>query len=514
MATRTTGTSGDDILDGGNSDDRLIGKAGNDTLSGGAGNDLLKGGSGDDTLNGGDDHDLLIGGKGDDTLEGGDGHDLLVGGSGDDTLDGGDGADALYGGSGDDTLEGGEGNDLLIGGKGDDTAIIAGDYRDATITVGWLKTHVESVDGHDVLIGVEAVQFDDGTVYLDGRNNDVFAYSDAASVDEGASITVDAANGLLSNDLDFENDPLSVTAINGEAANVGAQITLASGALLTVNADGSFDYNTNGAFAALNDGETATDTFTYTVSDGNGGTDTETVTITVNGIGVPNTDPDAADDVFALDEGRSFIIGPGTLFANDSDADGDSLTITAVNGLAADVSRPVTLASGLSVNIGADGSISADTSGAFESLGAGESATETVTYTVSDGNGGSDTATVTIKVNGRNDAPEAVDDTASTDEDTPVAIDVLANDSDVDASDVLQITAVGAASNGTVVIDGKGTADTTDDEIVYTPDANFSGADTFTYTVEDGNGGSATATVTVTVSAINDEPVAEDDTLP
>uniref|UniRef100_UPI0014216010 Ig-like domain-containing protein n=1 Tax=Thalassoroseus pseudoceratinae TaxID=2713176 RepID=UPI0014216010 len=88
-----------------------------------------------------------------------------------------------------------------------------------------------------------------------------------------------------------------------------------------------------------------------------------------------------------------------------------------------------------------------------------------------------------------NDAPIAVDDDATTDEDTPVVINVLANDSDVEG-DTLTVSAVTPGTNGTVTINPDGT-------LTYTPAANFAGSDTFTYTINDGNGGSDTATVNV-----------------
>ncbi|TIL87507.1 MAG: hypothetical protein E5Y73_25190 [Mesorhizobium sp.] len=93
------------------------------------------------------------------------------------------------------------------------------------------------------------------------------------------------AGSVLTNDSDPDGDALVVSAINGSAANVGSQIVLASGALLTVGADGALGYDPNGAFAALNTGETATDSFAYTISDGHGGTDTATATVTISGIG-------------------------------------------------------------------------------------------------------------------------------------------------------------------------------------------------------------------------------------
>ncbi|MDN2661677.1 cadherin-like domain-containing protein, partial [Neptunomonas sp. CHC150] len=88
-------------------------------------------------------------------------------------------------------------------------------------------------------------------------------------------------------------------------------------------------------------------------------------------------------------------------------------------------------------------------------------------------------------------------ESATTDEDTPVTVDVLANDSDVDG-DTLTVD-FATAANGTVAINPDGT-------ITYTPNANFTGSDTITYTVTDGNGGTATATVAVTINAVNDNP--------
>ena len=113
---------------------------------------------------------------------------------------------------------------------------------------------------------------------------------------------------------------------------------------------------------------------------------------------------------------------------------------------------------------------------------AGFAGSDTFTYTISDGNGGSDTATVTVGVN--NAAPVANDDAASTNTDTAVNIDVLANDTDANG-DPLTITASDSptANGGTTVINDGGTpADPTDDTIDYTPAAGFAGSDTFTYT--------------------------------
>ena len=115
---------------------------------------------------------------------------------------------------------------------------------------------------------------------------------------------------------------------------------------------------------------------------------------------------------------------------------------------------------------------------------------DSFTYTVSDGTL-TDTGTVSVTVTPVNDAPNAVDDAATVAEDSiDNAINVLANDTDPDTGTTATITAVTQPTNGTVVITGGGTG------LTYTPDANFAGTDTFTYTISDGAFGTDTATVT------------------
>ena len=117
---------------------------------------------------------------------------------------------------------------------------------------------------------------------------------------------------------------------------------------------------------------------------------------------------------------------------------------------------------------------------------------------------------MTITVDPVNDPPQANDDNATTDEDTPVDIDVLANDSDVDGN--LDPSTVTVTSGPT---DGATGVNTTTGVTTYTPDTDFNGTDTFTYQVcDDGTplpAECATATVTITVNAVNDPPMAVDD---
>jgi len=128
------------------------------------------------------------------------------------------------------------------------------------------------------------------------------------------------------------------------------------------------------------------------------------------------------------------------------------------------------------VSQGANGTVTTDGTSVTYTPSADFNSTDSFTYTVSDGNGGTDTATVTVTVDPVNDAPTAVDDSGSTAADTAVTINVVANDSDIDG-DGVAIESVSQGSNGTVSFDAAvGT-------VTYTPNADFFGQDSFTYTI-------------------------------
>ncbi|WP_299842560.1 Ig-like domain-containing protein [uncultured Roseovarius sp.] len=192
--------------------------------------------------------------------------------------------------------------------------------------------------------------------------------------------------------------------------------------------------------------------------------------------------PEAENDAASGDEDTAIIID---VLGNDSDPDGDPLSVTE----ASDGANGTT-------SINPDGTITYTPDPDFN----GE---DTFSYTISDGDGGTDTATVTVTVAPVNDDPEANPDTASGDEDTDIVIDVLANDTDVDG-DPLTVIETTDGANGTTSINPDGT-------ITYTPDPDFNGVDTFSYTINDGSDGFDTATVTVTVGPVNDPPEANDD---
>lgn len=191
---------------------------------------------------------------------------------------------------------------------------------------------------------------------------------------------------------------------------------------------------------------------------------------------LPNHDPVAADDAYAFDEDADDAGADAAngVLANDSDDNGDTLSAA----LLTDVSHGL-------LNLNADGSFTYVPDADFHGV-------DSFTYIVSDGNGGTSTASVTLTVDPVNDDPVAVGDTAATDWQTAVNIDVLHNDGDTEG-DSLSVASVTDGANGTVAIELDGT-------VSYTPANGFSGDDSFTYTVSDGNGGFDTASVQVSVA--------------
>lgn len=154
--------------------------------------------------------------------------------------------------------------------------------------------------GVDILTGTATVSVtNDDTNNPPSAENDFFVTTESTPLADNV-ITTSAPGDI--DDSDLEGDPLTLTAVDGDAANVGVERTLGSGALLTVNGDGTFNYNPNGVFDDLLDGETAVEVFTYTISDGQAA-DTATVTITINGEGSLLTDlTDDKDKIRGEDE--------------------------------------------------------------------------------------------------------------------------------------------------------------------------------------------------------------------
>jgi hypothetical protein len=179
------------------------------------------------------------------------------------------------------------------------------------------------------------------------------------------------------------------------------------------------------------------------------------------------------------EEDTALTITADSLLANDTDVDGDTLTITEVNA---------TDATHGTVSLDSDGNVVFTPEDNYN----GEAS---FTYTVSDGNGGTDTATVTLNVTSVNDLPEIdIQSTANVNEDGTLTIN--ANNFSVSDVEDDSVTTTVTATNGTVsIIDGN---------IVYTPNENYNGSDTITVTATDSDGGVTTEDIAVTVNAVND----------
>ncbi len=127
---------------------------------------------------------------------------------------------------------------------------------------------------------------------------------------------------------------------------------------------------------------------------------------------------------------------------------------------------------------------------------------DSFSYTVTDVDGQSSTATVSVTVTSVDDVPTVVGDTAATDEDQPVTVAVLSNDSGLGDGPI--VVTVTQPLHGTVVVNPDGT-------VTYTPAPDYYGTDSFSYTVTDADGQTGTATVTLAIAPVNDTPSAAAD---
>jgi len=278
------------------------------------------------------------------------------------------------------------------------------------------------------------------------------ATDDTYSTPEDQTLTV-AAPGVLSNDTDPDGDALTASLVSGPSSGS-----------LTLNGDGSFTYvpdpNVNGS-----------DSFTYELTDGIT-TKQAVATLTIDPVNDP---PQAADDSYSTPEDQTLTVAAPGVLGNDSDVEGSSLTASVVQ----------TPDHG-TLTLGSDGAVEYVPNANFAGA-------DSFTYAASDGTT-ADSAAVSLTVDPVNDPPQAADDSYSTPEDqtlTVAAPGVLGNDTDADG-DTRTASVVTGPSNGTLSLD-------TDGSFAYTPAADFSGSDSFTYAVSDGQGGSDQAQVALTV---------------
>ena len=317
-------------------------------------------------------------------------------------------------------------------------------------------------------------------------NGPPVATDDVYTVTEDDVLTIPTSTGVNNNDYDVDGDSFAVSDFDS---------TSASGGTVVVNPDGSFSYTPAANFNGV-------DTFDYTIKDSVSGlTSTATVTLNVTPV---NDQPVAEPDTYSTAEDTPLTVpAPGNL-VNDSDVDGDPLTVTYFDAATSH---------GGVISANPDGSFSYTPAPNFNGV-------DTFTYTISDGQGGTDTTTVTINVTPVNDPPVALDDPVGqypgnpgdntnsnttganpdlyrTRQDEAISVDAangaLANDYDVDGDPLTVIRHDAVTEHGGAVEMNP------DGSFSYTPAAGFSGSDTFTYTVSDGQGGEASAVVTILV---------------
>ncbi|MDB5340240.1 MAG: thrombospondin, partial [Planctomycetaceae bacterium] len=379
-----------------------------------------------------------------------------------------------------------------------DTLTVA---EDSVLTAGDLATNdTPSGDGGNIWTlttpatnGVAVVNPNGTFTYTPTANYngpDSFTYT-ITDIDGDTSIATMAITVTSVNDVPVAvNDTLLVLedsgTTNGDAAlndtpsadggNVWTLTTPATGGVAVVNPNGTYTYTPNANFNGA-------DSFTYTITDTDGSTSTATVAVTVTAV---DDVPVAVADTLSVAEDSGTT--SGNLATNDiPSGDGGnvwSLTTPAINGVAV---------------VNANGTYTYTPNANYNGA-------DSFSYTITDADGDTSTAIVAITVALVDDVPVAVNDTLTVAEDSGLTTGNLAtNDTPSgDGGNVWTLTTI--AANGVAVVNPNGTYS-------YTPNANFHGSDSFSYTVTDIDGDTSIATVAITVTSVNDSPVAVADAL-
>ncbi|MEM7124873.1 MAG: Ig-like domain-containing protein [Chloroflexota bacterium] len=278
------------------------------------------------------------------------------------------------------------------------------------------------------------------------------AVDDVENIDEDAQVTISPiANDT---DVDGEGDVLTLTQIVSAPKNGTASI----GPGNTINYTPRRDFN-------------GPDFFEYEVTDSSGLTDKGLITVNVTSF---NDKPEAVAEQPVTQEDTPILI---PVLANDRDPDGDILEIE-------------------SFTAPANGTVAIEGNALLYTPKPDFNGPDPFTYTATDGRE-SATATVQLQVIAQPDLPKLETDSVTGDEDTAIRILVLINDHDVDG-DSLTVVSVSVPAAGSATIENG-------DTVLYQPNPNFAGKDSFVYTVSDGTY-QQQATVDVTVRNINDLP--------
>lgn len=295
------------------------------------------------------------------------------------------------------------------------------------------------------------------------------ANDDTASTSQGVPVAID----VLANDSDTDGtiDPSTVEITEfGEPAHGDLAINETTGAIT---------YTPEPGF-------TGVDSFIYVVRDDLGALSNEArVEVTVNDNG--GSPPVAVDDEAITDEGTAIAIA---VLDNDFDPDGDPLTVTSVS----------TPTNGLATDNG-DGTIT------YTPTDDNFNGTDSFVYTITDGQGGTSSATVRVTVNPVNDRPTANALSFGTAEDNSYDGTVTGSDGDPEVAQSLIFAVANGPFHGTVALDPATGAFT------YTPEDDYNGPDSFSFTVSDDDSAGGTAltsseaVVTIEMSAVNDAPL-------
>uniref|UniRef100_UPI003BB6C242 VCBS domain-containing protein n=3 Tax=unclassified Endozoicomonas TaxID=2644528 RepID=UPI003BB6C242 len=408
---------------------------------------------------------------------------------------------------------------------------------DGTGQVDWTfsvpDADIDYLAAGQVLTQSYTVTVDDGrggtvdqqvTVTITGTNDAPVAVVDTGTTQEDNSVTVD----VLANDSNTDSsDVLSVSAAsiatmtnnsNSQAIVPGTASVSFSGNNVIFSPGNDFDY--------LATGETATVVVNYTVTDDDGTplTDSSTLTITVTGT---NDAPVAIADISNTGENSSVTVD---VIANDSDLDtsnGLSVNAVGIASMTNDGDNQTILHNTASVTFSGN-NVTFNPGTDFDYLASGETATVKVNYTITDDDGTplTDNSILTITVTGTNDAPVATADTDATQENNSISVDVIANDSDPDASNGLSLSTASIAtmtnnSDSQAIPMSTASLSVSGNNITFNPGTDFdylATGETATvlvnYTVTDDNGTPQTdsSTLTITVTGTNDAPVATADT--
>ena len=298
------------------------------------------------------------------------------------------------------------------------------------------------------------------TINVSNVNEAPTAVNDTATTDEDQSVRID----VLANDTDPDT---------GRAALTVSVLRDPLDGTARVESDRTITYTPNANFAGEN-------SFTYRLSDGSL-SDDGSVTVTVEAVNDAPAFPAATAERSVPEDAQPGANVGTPVTARDIDSATLIYRLTGASEFEiVEDTGQIQVAPGVTLD--------RERTPSYE-----------VTVTASDGKGGTDSITVTINVSNVNEAPTAVNDTATTDEDQSVRIDVLANDTDPDTERAaLTVSVLRDPLDGTARVES-------DRTITYTPNANFAGENSFTYSVSDGSLSDA-GSVTVTVDPVNDAP--------